>query len=333
MNRIIKRAVILIMVFSVLLGSLPSFRGLVKAAGPDVIRNDETGIPDKNLYQLILKGLGKAPGSTFTEEEAQKVEVLSQDILTENDLGRKEEEKIASLQGIEKLINLRYFHLGRNNITDIKPLGNLKNLTTIGLEYFCITSIEELRSLTQLQYLRLPNTVTDLSPIEGMTELSGLSAANANISTLPDLTKHTKLAGHDTYLQGNDLTKAELTTKLPQQLAGDKKWLKQTIDLQKYNVKKILKVTSPKKVAKITSKTKKIAGKADKNLWVALYYASPKGQKLIKKVKANKTGVFNIKNLKLKKYKKKNLILKSYYKNDYYLEHWEMKLFTFKLKK
>ena len=72
------------MVFSVLLGSLPSFRGLVKAAGPDVIRNDETGIPDKNLYQLILKGLGKAPGSTFTEEEAQKVEVLSQDILTEN---------------------------------------------------------------------------------------------------------------------------------------------------------------------------------------------------------------------------------------------------------
>ncbi len=47
MNRIIKRAVILIMVFSVLLGSLPSFRGLVKAAGPDVIRNDETGIPDK----------------------------------------------------------------------------------------------------------------------------------------------------------------------------------------------------------------------------------------------------------------------------------------------
>lgn len=46
----------------------------------------------------------------------------------------------------------------------------------------------------ELQYLWLPSTVTDLSPIEGMKERSGLSAANANISTLPDLTKHTKLS-------------------------------------------------------------------------------------------------------------------------------------------
>ena len=124
----------------------------------------------------------------------------------------------------------------------------------------------------------LPDTVMDLSPVGGMTGLGSLVAENANISTLPDLTRHTLLSGRDTYLQGNNLTKAELTTKLPQQLAEDKAWLKQTIDLQKYNVKKIMKVTSPKKVAKITSRTKMFKGKADKN------------------------GVFKMKNLNLKKY-------------------------------
>lgn len=101
---------------------------------------------------------------------------------------------------------------------------------------------------------------------------------DANISTLPDLTKHTELIGHHTYLQGNNLTKAELTSKLPKQLV--------------------------KAVISKSSKTKKIVGKADKTLQVELYYFSRKGRKRIKKVKANKNGVFMMKNLNLKKYKK-----------------------------
>ncbi len=335
MKEMIKRAVAFMMVLLILLGSLPSYRDLfVSAAGSDVIRNDETGIPDKALYQVILKALGKKPDSTFTEEEAQKVSWLSQDINTSGDLDRKEEEKIVSLQGIEKLTNLTVFMPGRNNITDLKPLGSLEKLNSLNLRYSsCITSIEGLRNLTQLEGLTLPNTVTDLSPIEGMTKLTSLEASNANISILPDLTKHTELMGHHTYLQGNNLTKAELISRLPKQLVEDKKWLKQTIDLQKYNVKKILKLTSPKKVTKITSKTKKIVGKADKNLEVRLYYLTSKGRQRIKKVKADKNGVFKMKNLNLKKYKKKKLILGSYYINNYYQEEWEMKTYTFKLKK
>ena len=34
-----------------------------------------------------------------------------------------------------------------------------------------------------------------------------------------------------------------------------------------------------------------------------------------------------------KKYKKKKLTLRSYYINNYYYEEWEMKAYTFKLKK
>lgn len=110
---------------------------------------------------------------------------------------------------------------------------------------------------SQILNLEFPDTVMDLSPVGGMTGLGSLVAENANISTLPDLTRHTLLSGCDTYLQGNNLTKAELTTKLPQQLAEDKAWLKQNIDLQKYNVKKIMIVTSPKKVTKITSRRRR----------------------------------------------------------------------------
>lgn len=338
MNQIIKKTVVFVLAVSVLLSGLPLFRvSFVKAAGSDVIQNDETGIPDQNLYQLILSTLGKAPNGTFTEEETRNVKMLGQGRNSPDDMERKEEEQVASLQGMEKLTNLSYFSLGRNKVTDLKPLENLKNLTTLNLQFsYCLTSIEELRNLTQMENLGLPNKVTDISAVQGMTKLSGLSAMNADISTLPDLIGHTELTGHDTYLQGNRLTKKELTKKLPKQLAEDKKWMKQTIDLQAYNIKKRLKVTSPKKVAKITCKTKKIVGKADKPLWVGLYCDNSlvnKENKLIREVKVGKNGIFKMKKLNLTKYKKAQLILKSYYKNSYYGEEWERKTITFKLRK
>ncbi len=340
MNKRIKRAIVFMMVFSVLLGSLPSFRDVsVKAADSDVIRNDETGIPDKALYQLILKELGKTPDSTFTEAEAQSVLAVQQDVFREGDSDRREEEQVVSLQGIEKLTNLSVLNLGRNKITDLKPLESLTKLTILRLEYsYCITNIEDLRSLTWLEYLALPPTVTDLSPIEGMTELRSLWVEYAGLRTLPDLTGHTKLTGFSTRLQGNNLTKKELTKKLPKKVVKDKAWLKQTIDLQEYNVKKMvkaLKLTSPKKMTRITSKTKKITGKVDKNTWVLL--CRPHSDHMpgwgLGHRRFNKNGVFEIKKLNLKKFKKKKLWLELYYKNSYYKNDMLIETLTIKLKK
>ena len=42
------------------------------AAPTDVIENNESGIPDRTLYQNILKVLGKQSTDTFTEQEARK---------------------------------------------------------------------------------------------------------------------------------------------------------------------------------------------------------------------------------------------------------------------
>lgn len=328
------------MVFTLLSGSVLSLRGFfVKAADADVIRNDETGIPDPVLYQMVLKELGKTPDSVFTEAEAQTVLRLEQEFLYVDDSGRKEDQ-VVSLQGMEKLANLLSFKLATNKITDLKPLQNLTKLRTLDLSCSnCIKSIEEIRCLTQLEYLRLPPAVTDLSPVGGMTKLLGLGAANAGISKLPDLTGHTKLVSHYVFLDGNNLTKKELTTKLPKQLVNDKSWLKHMADLQQYNVKKmkkILKVTSPKKVAKITGRTKTIIGKAAKNVTVDLYYRSgnPGTGELIKTAKVDKKGVFKMKNLKLKKYKKKKLYLvSSYYSPFFSDEPYVMKTIAFRMKK
>lgn len=340
MNERIKRAVILIMVFSILLGSLPSFGSFyVKAADSDVIRNDETGIPDKALYQMILKALNKTPESTFTETEAQSVQVIQQDVFYEDDSDRKEEDQVISLQGIEKLTNLSKLELGRNKITDLKPVENSTKLTILSLKYsYCITSIEELRNLTQLEYLTLPSTVTDLNPIEEMKGLIGLRVA-AGICTLPDLTGHTKLNGFDTRLERNNLTKKELISKLPKQLVADKAWLKQTIDLQEYNVKKMvktLKLTSPKKMARITSRTKTITGKVGKNMWIRFcrpHSIHTTGSFKGSGVWSSKNGVFKLKKINLKKYKKKKLWLELYYKNSYYKSDVLLKTFAFTLKK
>lgn len=94
---------------------------------------------------MILKALGKTPDSTFTEAEAKSVQVIQQDVFCEDDSDRKEEDQVVSLQGIEKLANLSILELGRNKITDLKPLENSTKLTSLSLKYsYCITSIEGL---------------------------------------------------------------------------------------------------------------------------------------------------------------------------------------------
>ena len=64
------------------------------AAPTDVIENNESGIPDKTLYQNILKVLGKQSTDTFTEQEASSVEELG---------------------------------VSENRLTDVKEIKNLKN--------------------------------------------------------------------------------------------------------------------------------------------------------------------------------------------------------------
>ena len=54
-----------------------SMNAVTVYASEDIIPNDETGVPDKVLYQSILAALEKKDNETFTRQEAAAVDWVS----------------------------------------------------------------------------------------------------------------------------------------------------------------------------------------------------------------------------------------------------------------
>ena len=93
-----------------------------------------------------------------------------------------------------QLTNLTYLGLGGNNITDISLLANLTNLTELELSWNNITDISPLAGLTNLTHLRLyDNNITDISPLTGLTNLTELWLSWNNITDISPLTGLTNL--------------------------------------------------------------------------------------------------------------------------------------------
>ena len=89
-------------------------------ASSNVIENNKSGIPDKNLYKTILKKLGKKTGQKFTKEEAERIKSLA--------VGSG---RVKSLKGIKYLKNLEKLDVegtGLNNLKGIQSLTKLKVL-------------------------------------------------------------------------------------------------------------------------------------------------------------------------------------------------------------
>lgn len=200
----------------------------------EIIKNDETGIPDKALYDLVLKdgdGFWGNKDGILTKEEAKKI----QNLHTSYD----STDEISSLKGIGFCENLEYLSIGnKNQITDISPLsglnlsmlsiydsqisdlsplsglssleslnlsssrisdisalGRLNNLTTLSLTNCNISNISALSNLVNLQQLQLAgNQISDISALENLTNLNMLWLQNNNISKLSNLHKLTKLS-------------------------------------------------------------------------------------------------------------------------------------------
>ena len=61
--------------------------------------------------------------------------------------------------------------LKNNNITDVTPLGNMKSITSLYLQYNRIADVKPLKKLAQLKNLYLAgNPVTDFSPLREIYE-------------------------------------------------------------------------------------------------------------------------------------------------------------------
>lgn len=200
------------------------------AADEDVILNDASGIPDKNLYQAILQEMAGMPDlfqesrDRFTKEEAGRITSL----WVPNG-------GVSDLTGIGCLGNLKTLSIRdnwnqkQNEIISLKPLQGLKNLETLDIDHNSIAfaNLEEISVLTQLkklsvtrsglmslkgienliglEYLELQsNSLTRLDGIENLTQLKTLRASENRLANVGNLAK---LSNLEILNLGNNLVK------------------------------------------------------------------------------------------------------------------------------
>lgn len=193
--------------------AIPS--AVVQATESDIIRNDESGIPDEILYKGILKEMGKKPNETFTRQEAESLKEL--DV----------RDNVKSLKGIGNLSQLEALQIQGNDLTSLKGVESLQHLTALSVPYNKIKSLKPIRNLTNLQYLMVElnqlkslegienltklvslnagwNQITNVKPLVRLISLNNLGLQNNKLKSLKGIEKLTNLSGLD--VRGNMLT-------------------------------------------------------------------------------------------------------------------------------
>ena len=277
----------------------------VMAAKSKIIPNDETGIPDRVLYQTILREVGK--NKNFTEKDAEKIKRLdaSKD---------KIKNKIKTLKGIGKLKNLTKLDVSSNNIKSLSGIENLFNLTSLYADHNQITNINPIKNLFNIKYVSLNyNKISSLKSIEKLTQLESLDVQINKIKKIPDLNRYTSLS--EIGLKYNKISEEELNKKIPRHWRRNSIWYKSTVKLQ--NLVKTITLVKPTSFNVINKNTKKISGIANKNSTISL--RDPKGKKIVS-VKTDRKGKFTFRNLNLKKWAGMTLSLQSFVVDQLYGE-------------
>ncbi|MDE0323616.1 MAG: cohesin domain-containing protein [Candidatus Poribacteria bacterium] len=168
---------------------------------PERIPGAGVYIPDPNLRAAIAAFLGKAPDAPITAEEMAAANFGNFHL----------SESISDLTGLEYATTLVHFSFEGNQIPDLSPLADLKDLYTL---YLSVSDLSLLTSrlaearLTGLRSLGITGTnISDISPLAelaGLTELTSLRLTNNNISDISPLAGLTGL--EILYLDGNNIS-------------------------------------------------------------------------------------------------------------------------------
>lgn len=217
----------------VLLACLCAFSGYslsVFAAGNDVIKNNQKGIPDKGLYRAVQDALGKKRNQTFTEEEAASlkkleipfrykvgikslkgIEYLSNlERLDISGYGLKslkgieklpkltslvaEDNNLKDLRSVSKAKNLIGLHVGGNKLKSLKGIEGLRKLEYLGIQNNMLTTLKGLKNLTQLKQLEAKeNKLTYLKGVEGLKRLDYIDVRCNNIKSLKAIKRLRKI--------------------------------------------------------------------------------------------------------------------------------------------
>ena len=183
--------------------------------GDVIIPNDETGIPDANLYNAILNGMisnesgnGYRSGVDSNKDgllsvaEAERVSHVYASAATKNLQGIQycknlenfssgsygEKGKISDISPLAGMDNLTYLSLSENQIKDISPLAGMDNLTSLYLSGNQITDISVLAELVNLEVLSLSeNQISDITVLADLKNLTSLELAGNQVKDISTL--------------------------------------------------------------------------------------------------------------------------------------------------
>lgn len=174
------------------------------AASDDVVKNDESGIPDESLYQNILETLGKKTNETFTKQEAATIDWLDT---------RGEGHPIKSLKGIEYLCNVVQLDLRDHGIENLEGIEKLPKLKYLDLEGSSVKSLEPISHIGTLESLSINYSgLTTLKGIENLKNLKTLYVSGNQLKNIKEIKNLVNL--ESLYLDGNKLTSIKDVKKL-----------------------------------------------------------------------------------------------------------------------
>jgi len=142
----------------------------------------EEWMPDANLRQAVRETLELPVDEPLTKEKMQEIVAL-----VANDRG------IIDITGLEFATHLRKLFIGKNPITDLRPLSNLTKL--IELHFWHVypnptnLDLQPLANSINLEVLSLEgHEISDISPLAGLKKLRRLHLSKNQIENISPLT-------------------------------------------------------------------------------------------------------------------------------------------------
>lgn len=184
---------------------LPAFllvATLVSIAKPHVFATEL--FPDKGLDAAVRRQV---------YEKRNNDEPLTKDDVKDISIIHGNGAEIESLEGIQHCLAVQEIRFADNKISDLSPLGELKQLQSLTLSGNQIDDISPLAELTKLQYLNVEdNQISKLAPLAKLTAMRSLYLSNNKIERLGALKDMKKL--WSLYVGGNPIKAAKVVRRL-----------------------------------------------------------------------------------------------------------------------
>ena len=174
-------------------------------------QNEEEWMPDPVLREavrerLIQQGIGIPEDTPLTPASITRMGGL--DIRAMN---------ITSLKGLEHAVNLQTLVAYDNQIQDLRPLADLKEIHYLNLGVNQISDLSPLAGLVSLEVLGLSNNrIVDVSPLAGLVNLKMLSLTTNQIADISPLAGLENLESLEIYGNANEVLSTLPLSKLMQ---------------------------------------------------------------------------------------------------------------------